>query len=643
MRYQLDNLNLDQLSPEQLGELLIEAKKAYYTTGKPIMDDHTYDTLEAVLRQINPYHRLFSLVGTPNFATGFPKVKHLLPMYSQNKVNTPADLEKYFCLKKISPDTQFVIQPKCDGLSLELIYKNGVLSQAITRGDGRVGDLVTQNVVKMNYFKNNLGGFTGSIRAEIVVTSADFPRLNKVSAEPYSNPRNAASGLTQRLDGLYSEYCSLVVVDLVSQNYPLTSELQKVELAQKLGLTTVETNLVNNLSEIEAIYNKYFENRSRHPFEIDGLVIKINDLELQTKLGVLDNRPKGQVAYKFPAENNQSRILAVTWQVGPLGNITPVAQIEPVTVSGAVITNISLSNVTLVEEKDLNIGDIVQISRRGDVIPHVEEVIQKVTNGHVTPPATCPVCHTPLVFEHKFLKCPNLISCPAQVLGILRLFCQTLDIKGISDKTIIKLHDVDLLNLPGDFYDLKIADFVNLEGLGLKSGTNIVSQIQAKRRLTLSEVFDASNIPHFSRKRIDLLITAGYNTPQKLLSLTVPQIASVFGFKEVIAQKIVTGVQVRTPVINSILAKVKLIQPPSTGQKLLGLKFAITGSLSQSRANIEKLIVSEGGEVQSQVSSSTNYLITNETESTSTKFVAAKKLGIKIISEDGFTTLLNQK
>jgi DNA ligase (NAD+) len=642
MRYQLDNLNLEQLSPEALGEILIEAKKAYYLTGKPIMDDHTYDTLEAVLRIKAPYHRLFSLVGTPNLDTGFPKAEHLLPMYSQNKVNTSAELEKYFRLKKVPLDSQFVVQPKCDGLSLELIYDLGHLTQAITRGDGRVGDLVTQNVVKMKNFKNNLDDFSGSVRAEIVVTSTNFIRLNKVTDQTYSNPRNAASGITQRLDGHYSDYCSLVVVDLVSQNYSLNSELEKVELAQKFGLTTVETILVNSLPEVEPVFQKFFETRASQPFEIDGLVIKINDLKVQSQLGVLDNRPKGQVAYKFPADSNQSRILAVTWQVGPLGNVTPVAQIEPVTISGAIITYISLSNVTLVEEKNLNIGDIVEISRRGDVIPHVESVLQKVTEGYLSPPITCPVCHTPLIFEHKFLKCPNLVSCPAQVLGILRLFCQTLDIKGISDKTIIKLHEAGRLSLPGDFYDLTVTDFIDLEGLGQKSGTNIVRQIQAKCRLTLSEIFDAANIPHFSRKRIDLLIRAGYDTPQKLLGLTVPQISAIFGFKEVIAQKIVTGIQVRTPVINSILAKVEIVKPQTTAQKLSGLKFAITGSLSQPRSILEKLIVAAGGEVQSQVSFSTNYLITNETESTSNKFVTAKKLGVKTINETDLTKLLNR-
>ena len=492
----LDSLDLQKITPQDLGEILVEAKKAYYTTGQPIMDDHTYDTLEEILHQKHPHHRFFQKIGTPNFSTGWLKKNHAHPMNSQNKVVSLLDLAHYFELKKIPTDTQFVTQPKCDGLSVELIYQNGHITDAITRGNGRVGDSILQNVCRMQNFVETLPQkFSGSIRCEIIVTFKDFDQLNKLSDEKYSNTRNAASGLSQRLDSKYSEYCTLLAVDVIPE--PLT-EYQKTTLLQTLKIKTVKTHLCQNLNQVEKIYQQWLKGRSSYPFDIDGVVVKINDLNLANTLGSLNNRPKFQVAYKFPAAVNTTRLLAVDWQTGPLGTVTPVAKVEPIEISGAIITYVSLANLDLIKTKNINLGDIIEVARRGDVIPHVEKVTSKVRPGHLPPPKHCPSCHSLLVTDHKFLRCPNSFGCPSQTLGVLRLFCQTLDIKNISDKTIQKLVAANKVVLPGDFYDLTTADFINLEGLGQKSGTNIVNEIQAKRQLTLTEAFDAAIIPNFS-------------------------------------------------------------------------------------------------------------------------------------------------
>lgn len=663
----LDSLDLQKISPQELGELLIEAKKAYYTTGKPIMDDHTFDTLEEILRQKNPYHRIFQKVGTPNFDTGWLKKSHIHPMTSQNKVTTYQDLVHYFELKKIPPKTDFIAQPKCDGLSLEIIYQNGRLIDAITRGDGQIGDCITQNVVKMQNFVTRPRHFSGSVRCEIVVTNSDFKKLNQVAdekysnsrnaasglpakAEPlsnqYSNPRNAAAGLSQRLDSKYAEFCSLYAVDLIAD---VPTENEKVKLLKQLGFTPVESHLCHSFSDIETIYQRLNQHRLDYPFDIDGVVVKINNTQLAQKLGSRDNRPKSQVAYKFPAAVNQTRLLSVDWQTGPLGTVTPVAKIEPVEISGAIITYISLANLDIIKQLNLNIGDIIEVSRRGDVIPHIEKIITKVNPGHLSPPKTCSSCHHHLVADHKFLKCPNRFGCPAQTLGILRLFCQTLDIKGISDKTIEKLVAADKVKLPGDFYQLTVNDFINLDGLGQKSGTNIVNEIQPKRRLTLIQAFDAAIIPNFSAKRIKLVIAAGFDTPQKLLHLRLDDLLQIPGFKTTLATKIIDGLTSRRQVIKSILSETKITnyrpaRPagglPITDHKLYGLNFAITGDLSQPRKTFEKLIEDNGGQIQSAISSNTDYLLTNQTSSTSTKFQTAKKLGIKIITEADLRAML---
>ncbi len=227
----IDSAELKNISPETLGELLIEAKKAYYTGGRPIMDDHTYDVLEDTLRRQNPYHRIFSKVGTDDFNTGFDKKSHSLPMGSQNKVSTYADLVHYFQLKKIPKHSDFLVQVKCDGISVEIEYHQGQLVDAITRGNGLIGDIITQNVVKMKNFVPRLPQkFSGSIRCEILVTKKDFINLNKLvkkGQESYSNPRNAASGLSQRLDGLNSHLCSLYATDISGS---FATETEKISL-----------------------------------------------------------------------------------------------------------------------------------------------------------------------------------------------------------------------------------------------------------------------------------------------------------------------------------------------------------------------------------------------------------------------------
>ncbi len=647
--YSLSDFDLETLSPQKLGEILVDAKKAYYTTGRPLMDDHTYDTLEAVLKKKSPYHRLFSKVGHDNFDTGWEKKSHSIPMGSQNKVSTYKDLIHYFELKnKSSPFLQrgtrggFLVQPKCDGISLEIRYENGHLLDAITRGDGHTGDVITQNVVKMKQVVlTTAKKFNGSVRCEILVTKKDFVELNKLvknEAGLYSNPRNAASGLSQRLDGLYSEFCTLYATD-ISGNF--STESEKISLLKNLGFTSVESHLCQSFEDIEKIYQNFLRrDRGVYPYDIDGLVVKINNLDIATSLGQKNGRPKYQVAYKFPADSNQSVIKNITWQVGPLGSITPVAEVEPVEISGAIINFASLGNYDLVLKKNLNTGDIIEISRRGDVIPHIEKVITKVNAGTTPIPTHCPACKTPLLKEDKFLRCPNGHHCLPQILGSLRLFCDKLNILGLSDKTIEKLYHSGKLKKPGDFYKLKVEDIANLDNLGEKSAKNVLHQIASKKTLSLKELFTAASIPDFSAARIQQLITAGFNTPEKLLDITLNDILSQKGFQKTLAQKIINGINFRKEWIISILINTSLITPKSHKGTLSGLTFAITGTLSRSRNSVIKEIENAGGKFHSAVSKNTSYLITNDTTTNSSKLTDAQKNGVKIINENDFQKLL---
>ena len=638
MFYKLTDIDLAKTTPEEIGEILIEAKKAYYTTGKPVMDDATYDTLEDILQQKLPYHRLFSKVGTPIFNTGFEKKPHTIPMGSQNKVKTLEELKKYFDRQRLPTNTQFVVQDKLDGISIELVYGLGKFTEAITRGDGLVGDVITQNVTRMRGFVEKIEGFSGSIRCEILITIYDFKK--ELKSEEYTNPRNAASGISQRLDSKYSNICTLTTFDIVSSTKIFKTESEKEQFAIASNLSFVPTSLVQSYEEIQEVYKSYLqEKRALHGYEIDGLVIKINDTKISDSLGLQNNRPMGQVAYKFPSQSLESKVVNITWQVGPLGTITPVAQIEPVEVAGAIITFASLANHDLIVEKNLNIGDIVEISRRGDVIPYIERVVVKVESGHIPSPTTCPSCGSTLIKDNKYLKCKNSV-CPAQVLGTLNLFCNFLDIKNISDKTIKKLNDIGKLSVPGDFYKLNSTDIAPIDGLGELSAKNILDEINAKRNLTLEQIFTAAAIPDFSQKRIRQLISAGFNNPEKLLYITKQELLSQSGIQENLAARILAGLSQRRENILSILSQV-ILKEAQTKNILHGSVFCITGSLAKPRKQIEENIVSSGGRVANTVSKNTSYLVTNEPDSGSSKLEQATRFGTKIISEQELYNLLN--
>lgn len=645
----LSDVDIQHMSMSELGDLLIEAKKAYYLGSQPIMDDHTYDTLEQILAQKKPHHRFFQKIGTNVANTGFDKKNHTRPMGSQNKVTNLHDLKKYFNRHSLPPSTEFVVQPKLDGLSISLEYQNGQIQAAVTRGNGLTGDVITQNVSTMRQFKSRLAKpFTGSIRAELIISKTDFSALTKeVGQNVYSNPRNAASGIAQRLDGKYSNYCTVCPVDIVfsNPNHTPPTELKALDYIRQTGLVPIETVFCKTLYEVESAFQTFYTTkRLTFPYAIDGLVVKINSLATQKTLGAIQGKPKGQVAYKFPADSKDTKLAKISWQVGPLGHITPVAILTPVEVAGAIVTKASLGNKDLIMVKNIQVGDIVHLSRRGDVIPYVESVTTKINPGTASIPTLCPSCQTKLVVEPKYLLCPNHLSCPAQVIGTLRLFSKALGIDAIATKTIQKLYTAGKLTKPGDFYTLTVSDFESLPGLGRLIGNKIITQIQNRRSLSVEEVFEANAIPNLSQARLQELINHGFNKPEHILCLTVSDLVKLKGYKTTLAQKIVQGIKLRRANITSVLAQVTIIQPTQTiRQSLAKYSFCLTGAMTKPRTEIIKLIEQNGGTIRPTVSSKLQYLVSNQPNSSSTKTKTAKKLGIPIISEADLYALITKQ
>lgn len=358
-----------------LEQRILEAKDAYYNSDTPIMSDKAFDALVDELKALDPNNKTVIMVGAPLRPTEWKKVKHQIPMGSLDKVNTPEQLTKWVdnTLEIVDPDGKLCVVEKLDGLSIEVIYENGQLMQAITRGsDGTEGEDVTVNVVKMGGVKSHLKErFTGSLRGEIIMHKS----THKQWFADKANPRNAASGTCKRLDGVGVDKLNILFYQVLGDADFTTEQEQFLWLVNQ-GLDTPNWWVVDSDDQVNKHWRTYQDvDRDKLDYDIDGLVIRIDDLEKQIGLGEKDLRPKGAIAFKFDNEARETTLLGVEWQVGNSGRITPVAILEPVMLCGAEIKKASLHNVKWVESLDLYVGCKVLVSRRNDVIPYVEEKI----------------------------------------------------------------------------------------------------------------------------------------------------------------------------------------------------------------------------------------------------------------------------
>jgi DNA ligase (NAD+) len=617
-------------------DLLAQYDKSYYSDDESLIDDASYDLLkDSVLKSIPPSHPLFNKVGHKP-SSAWNKEAHKIPMGSQSKVSSEDQIKDWVSKiqGKYGSDLKFVLQHKIDGFSLESIYEARNLSKAVTRGDGHTGENITANAKMFRLLPTVLPIEKDIVaRGEGVLFPEDFDAIQAKENGRYKNPRNAASGISRRLDGRNAEFLRVITFDI---NAKVETELQKVAVIKKLGFYPVKTYECNSLDDILKIYREYKDGkREKLPYEIDGLVLKINDISKQEELGVTNNRPNGQVALKFDSDQALSELESISVSVGRTGKITPVGNIAPTELMGSTIRKLTLHNYSIIEELNLTEGAEIVIEKKGDIIPQIVEVVVPGT-APVVKPRVCPSCGGDLVDDGVNIWCYN-DGCKERETNRITYWLKTLKIKGFSGKFIDKLWDKGLIRKVSDLYKLTPDDFVGMDGIGTKTIQSFFKTLKDTSEMYLEKFIVALGIPKTSEGTAKVLVKE-YGVWDTIKSITVQDLLKLEGFQEVSASSTVSGIREISDLADSLL-EVITIKEKKVGA-LTGKSFCVTGSLkSFNRNKFKEIVIDNGGETKNSVATGLDYLVTNDKDSGTSKNAKASKLGIPIINEEEFLAM----
>jgi len=633
---------------------------AYYVLDDPEVSDEVYDKLYKEVREYEKKHPQQIDYTSPTQRVGgevakeFKKARHLTPMWSMEDVSSPQELEEWLNRVYKNANTQellFYIEPKFDGASLNLIYEEGKLKTAITRGDGKVGEDVTQNAKTIPSIPLEIE-YKGliEIRGEVVIPFEDFDRLNHQRVlegkPPFANPRNAAAGSLRQLDPSITAKRKLYFYPWgVGYNTLSYDSLHKLmEFVYSLGfLKPFKRKVVKEKEEILATYEEFKKERDRLKVMLDGMVIKVDNIPLAQSLGYTIKYPRWMVAYKFPPLEKITKVVDVIPQVGRTGIVTPVAVLKPVEIGGVVVERASLHNYSEVERKDVRIGDSVIVVRSGDVIPEVTKVLKSHRSGKekkVAPPKSCPVCKKPLLEEKILIKCQN-ISCPARVVNSIVYFGskECLDISGLGEATVQLLYQHGLVKDVLDLFKLKEEDLVKLPSFKEKKAQNLLQAIASVQGVECWRFVNALGIEHIgegaSKKLCEVFGLDWYKATQE-------ELEKIEGFGEKMAKAVVEFVKVNK---DKILKLLELIQPspPSKVVKrtpLTGKKVVLTGKMSLPRTKIKKLLEEAGAKVNNSISKEVDILFFGK--NAGSKLQKAKELGVEVLSEKELFKLLKR-
>ena len=583
-------------------------------------------------------------MGSAELVSEWEKARHEIPMGSLNKAVSVDELKTWLarCEELLAKDGQagvaadLFVAEKLDGISIECIYRDGKLVDAITRGDGEVGERITANVARMKGVPARIKDRRSmSVRGEIILRLSDMKKHFTAG----TSPRNMAAGTSKRFDGGNCEYLTVLFYD-VADHLDVTTEVEKFAYIRSLGFATPRT-AHGSIDDVIKLYDTYAQStRASLDYEIDGLVIYVNSLHKQALLGEVNHRPRGAVAFKFASPAKVTTVLAVEWDTGPSGRVTPVAIVAPVELAGATVQRASLHNAANVRALGLGVGDEVLVSRRNDVIPYVEEVVQKHGPAAV-PPTNCPVCQSALSAEGEYLVCRNT-ACRAVVEGRIQNWVGTIGALEWGDKLIEQLVEAKLVREPADLYKLDWKQIAALDRRGEKSAKKCLAELESRLPLTLPVFIAALGMDNFALETARLLIAAGYDTIEKLLAAKEDALAGVKGLGKIKAASIVRGLAARRDEIER-LRKDPRLEPvtPQQAGPLSGLTFCFTGASSKPRAELTELVEGNGGRVLAAVTKDLQYLVIADPASTSSKAVKARKLGTKLITEEELDALVH--
>ena len=643
-------------------ETLKKWADAYYIDNNPIVTDEEYDKLYHEVKKYEEAHpdkidftSPTQRVGAP-LKEGFKKAKHLSPMWSMEDVFNEEELIEWINkINKIVPIEQYYVEPKFDGASLNLIYEDGKLKQAITRGDGIVGEDVTNNAKAINTIKLEIPHKSLiEIRGEVLMSFKDFERLNeerlKRGEEPFANPRNAAAGSLRQLDPSVVARRNLIFMPWgVGVNDLKFKYLHEVmDYIYNLGFKKPPIRRVcHNIKEIEEVYKELTALRPKLDIMLDGMVVKVDDLAKQEILGYTNKAPRWQVAYKFPAVEKQTKLIDVVWQVGRTGVLTPVAILEPVEIDGVIVERATLNNYAYIKELGVKIGDVVTIIRSGDVIPKIIRVLKDLRDGdevEIKKPTHCPVCGSLLLDEGVLIKCQN-IDCPARVVNSIIHYASKgcMNIEGLGKKTVELLYEKGLLRSVEDIYRLKDKkeQLLALEGFKEKKVNKLLEAIEKSRTRECWRFIKALGIEHIGEVAAKAICE---KFKDKFIDATKEELLSISGFGEEMANSYIEFMQVNRDKVLELLKELKLIYPKEKKIKesfFTGKTIVLTGSMSRPRSEIKKMLEELGAKVTNSVSKKTDFVIYGE--DAGSKLTKAKELGVATLREEEMEKLLSHK
>lgn len=621
---------------QELETLITKARHDYYN-GSATMADDVYDAWIDELSELQENNTAVTAIGAVP-TSAWPKVAHRSPMGSLTKVNTVDELTTW--VRGISRPNQYealLVSEKMDGISIELNYEKGKLVQALTRGDGSIGEDITCNVIKMKGVVSKLSDkYTGSIRGEIVLHKEDlatyFPE--------YTSTRNTAAGCAKRLDGVGCEHLTVYCYN-ISDGLTLATEAAIFEQLIAWGFKVPNwyvTAMMPGVRTPQDLWVEYQQTtRDALPYGIDGLVVSVNYLSYKLSLGEQDQRPRGATAFKFAPLTRETVLRKIEWQVGSIGRITPVAVFDQVHLIGANVTNASLYNISYIQALGVDIGARILVARAGDVIPKVVSVVQG-TGTVAVPPDTCPVCGTPTVREGEYLVCPNVASCPAHVAGRIKQWIGEQGILEWGTSIIEAVVSNGMVKSVPDMYRLTQAQLASLDRMGGRSAQVVWDTLHACTEVPLERFLGGLSIPNCATSTIRFCMDAGLDTLEKLQAATMSQLQNVSGLGPVKAQSLCAWLKTNDLLIKDLLTVVK-VKAKILGA-LTGKSVCFTGAMVHKRAELETMVVNAGGVVKSSVGKGLTYLVIADPNSTSSKAVAARKNGTTCISEDALLALL---
>lgn len=668
------DLKTAKIRAEKLRAEINDLRYRYHVLDDPNVTDEIYDSLTRELKEIEAEYPQLLTADSPTVRIGgkpldkFKKIKHNRPMLSLNDAFSAEEVREWHSrVKKIlgREIPSFYCDVKFDGLAIELTYVHGKFEQGATRGDGQIGEDITQNLRTIESIPLEISGKGIPdpliVRGEVVIFKKELDRINKLqlqkSARPFANPRNAAAGTIRQLNPRVaaSRKMSFFTYGLVSEDFEIYPDHQtELNLLKKWGFEPSQEHTV--VRDIEAVI-KYFDHmakkRSDLPFEIDGVVVRVNNNRLYKRAGVIGKAPRGAIAYKFAAKKATTIVEEIKIQVGRQGNLTPVAVMRPVAVGGVTITHASLHNEDEIRRLGLKIGDTVVVQRAGDVIPQIVEVLPKLRAGRERDfhmPRHCPVCGSEVKRQQisagrekgAALVCQNK-RCPAKNLREMEHLVNAFEIYTVGPKIIKRFKDEGLISDASDIFSLKKEDIAGLARFGEKSAENIISSINEHKKIPLPRFLMALGILHVGEQTaFDL--AEGFGTLQKLTKASFEEINAVENIGDTVAKSVYDFFQLKQneQFIERLFDRGIIIEPAEKlikSRKLKGLKIIVSGTLeSMSREEAKRAVLENGGDWVSSVSKNTDYLVVGENPGS--KLDKAQKLGVKIIDEKDFLKLL---